>query len=169
MMGIIQSTPDMLRLLAGETVLWMPIKPQPYHNEFGALAWKTSGAFANCGRTAEEMIAHHAPIQPGDMVFVRETWCIADHEGEGANVGLAIAYRADDHGVELGEAHWFTVGIDAARPYVRKGSDPREYFEFADSWRSPITMPCWASRISRTVAAVGVEQRNGLWGWRIET
>jgi hypothetical protein len=32
-------------------------------------------------------------------------------------------------------------------------------------WKSPVTMPAWASRLTIEITAVSVEQREGVWRW----
>ena len=50
-----------------------------------------------------------------------------------------------------------------------KISDPRQVIEFGyDSWRSPITMPAWASRSKARIVSVRPEQEAGVWTWVIE-
>jgi len=49
-----------------------------------------------------------------------------------------------------------------------KISDPRQVIEFGyDSWRSPITMPAWASRSKARIMSVTPEQEAGAWTWVI--
>ena len=38
----------------------------------------------------------------------------------------------------------------------------------ADKWRSPVTMPAWASRYTLTVKSVNIERINDIWMWVIE-
>jgi hypothetical protein len=106
------------------------VKPQPFFNYAGFLAWKTSGCLQNMGRTAEEMLAKHCPYgQPGDRLWVRET--ISTPMG-------AIVYRADLNGNEL-------IEIGGGRKY---------------HWTPSIHMPRWASRVNLEISDVRVEPLN---------
>ena len=73
--------------------------------------------------------------QPGDRLWVRETWARDDEDG-------ALFYRAD---VGLGgnADDWERNRIDGAPRY---------------RWRSPIHMPRWASRITLEITGVRVER-----------
>lgn len=73
--------------------------------------------------------AIRCPFAPGDRIVGKETWTPA---WAGPMKGTGIVYRADHHPSEL------------LPPGVR--------------WRSPATMPAWASRIALEVVSVRVER-----------
>ncbi|MRR49332.1 MAG: hypothetical protein EG825_00195 [Rhodocyclaceae bacterium] len=82
--------------------------------------------------------------QPGDRLWVRETW----------------APQADCEG----SAHRWTAGLEGSgagpRPithYRADGGDP-----WVSRWRPSIHMPRWASRILLEIAAVRVERLNDI-------
>ncbi len=95
---------------------------------------------------------HYPPYgEPGDRLWVRETWGIMDTEGD--TVMIARAERmppgktlADtDGGLEL-----FQVESDTAR-WAEKRID-------TERWRPSIFMPRWASRITLEITGVRVER-----------
>lgn len=76
--------------------------------------------------------------QPGDRLYVRETWR-PDIDAETQAVG--IAYRADNH--------WEDFAGDRRVVNLMAGTD---------NWRPSIHMPRWASRITLEVTGVRVER-----------
>ncbi len=74
--------------------------------------------------------------QPGDTLWVRETWAIGDRDND-------VLYAADPS--------WNVNGV-AVPPPVNKGT------VHAGNWRPSIYMPRWASRITLEVTAVRVER-----------
>jgi hypothetical protein len=113
------------------------VKPQPFYNEAGFLAWITSGTMQNQGRSAEEMVAHHCPYGvPGDRLWVRETWRELGsgqlHDGSIPKYHVPCVYAAD--------------------------FDDNGDRQFNGPWRSPIYMPRWASRINLLLTDVRVER-----------
>lgn len=80
--------------------------------------------------------------QPGDRIWVRETWCEASPEHrDHRNVRQAF-YKADgEHTVESEEIR---------QRFIQAGHDYR--------WRPSIHMPRWASRIDLEITAVRVER-----------
>lgn len=102
-------------------------------------------------------------IQPGDRLWVRETWQTGAHYGE-----PRIAYRADSDCVMIDAwdgpdegagpsfnydrcpgAHWSTWLTDLIGG--REGS-----------WRSPLHMPRWAARLVLTVTDVRLERLHDI-------
>jgi hypothetical protein len=88
--------------------------------------------------------------QPGDRLWVRETWCgeIDGHTSqliynEDGNTYKCL-YRADGHHVVLDDGDGFT----------KTNKDGSE----ASPWKPSIHMPRWASRITLEITAVRVER-----------
>lgn len=89
---------------------------------------------------------------PGDRLWVRETWNIADPEA-------ADEVMPDDI---YGPRAPFT-GVVAARPIlwraIYKANSPPVHPVLGKAlWRSPLHMPRWASRLTLEVVAVRVER-----------
>jgi len=141
--GVAQSAPAVRGLLDGGTVLWVPVRCKSanindyeghWHCDFGK--W-----YYDSVHGCSDLIK--PPVQPGDVVWVKETWCEIPWEDGMGKRSTRVLYRATEP--ELFDR---TVG---------------------DKWRSPVTMPHWAARIERTVVTIGVDQRDGVWQWRIKT
>jgi hypothetical protein len=138
--GILFSAPMVRALLAGTKTQKRRIVKLPRGGEVDGFA---PDDFAVCWSrqhqpTGDEMLRSPYGV-PGDRLWVRETWthdadsleaARADHE-DAMGPGAAIYYRA-------------TMSADEA------GTFPR--------WRSPISMPRWASRITLEVTDVRVER-----------
>jgi len=73
--------------------------------------------------------------EPGDRLWVRETWAVGDRDND-------VLYASDQS--------WCVNGV-AVPPPVNKGT------VHAGNWRPSIHMPRWASRITLEVVAVRVE------------
>ena len=113
------------------TQVRVPVVPQPPLSEWGvSQPWETS-AFQVGPRfgNSDECREYRSPFgQPGDTLWVRETWDLFDtFERDEINDPGIVIYKAD-------------------------GASP------TGTWRSPVTMPRWASRISLAVTAVRVER-----------
>lgn len=121
---------------------------------------------------AKEQILSRCPYgQPGDRLWVRETWRIgAWDESRGA---VAIDYKADGHcrrdWIEIGygndgaefERYWIQSTDDAGKAGFRLDENGEYKWEPGQSpcrWRQSIHMPRWASRILLEVTGVRVER-----------
>jgi hypothetical protein len=133
--AIVMSTESVLAILAGrKTQTRRVIKPQPDEN----------GCFDLVSNTGEVTKAHYsqllnlAPYQPGNILYVKETFCAFVHEHILNND--AYAYKADS-----------TPDSERARnDYVKCGYPYR--------WHSPMFMPRAAARIFLRVVSVRIER-----------
>ena len=76
-----------------KTMTRRPVKPQPYHNPSGYF-WKTKELFTLAG-LRETLLANCPHGQPGDRLWVKETWTQDINIAEGATGTLY--YRANDN------------------------------------------------------------------------
>lgn len=100
----------------------------------------------------------------GDRLWVRETWAPVNSCGESA-----LAYKADNEIICLSENEEFLDEYGTLNY-----TDPRlAKYAFADwaddlvngvegAWKSPITMPRWASRILLEITDIRVERLNDI-------
>lgn len=108
------------------------------------------------------------PFDVGDRLWVRETWKPGAWRDDGR---VAIDYRASPEltntpWVNLpADCDWDDVWLNWTEELRRAGSKPDEYgvhhWEPGKSpmrWRSPATMPIWASRLTLTVNSVRVQR-----------
>lgn len=134
-------------ILAGrKTVTRRLVKPQPAfrHGETGTPEPMDDGSW-------EFKIDQYSciydfnikpPCYPGDVLYVRETWC------DPSDTGWPIVYKADL------PMHW--------------NADETEHGEAVDlrvqdfKWRPSIHMPAWAARIFLRVKQVRVERLNAM-------
>ena len=105
------------------------------------------------------------PWKPGDRLWVRESWMPGyDHQsvdqGDDKSV-CEVIYRgaSKDHNVSEFRPAPDDVAEEWSRTYSEDGDDdPR--------WRSPVSMPRWASRIDLEVVESQPEKdAAGVWGW----
>ncbi len=77
--GMMMSAPMVRAFLEGrKTVTRRPIKPQPTHFHYGQGISK--GLVFPCSKAGEQT---RPPVQPGDLIYVRETWREQIHRGSG--------------------------------------------------------------------------------------
>lgn len=104
-----------------KSVTRRPIRPQPE----GALKWNdpNGGWFDLPGDF------YRAPYRPGEVVYVRETWCPQMNIFGQANMERTPFYRADDESLPVGH-----------------------------KWKSPRFMPAWAARLHLEIISVRPER-----------
>ena len=120
------------------------MKPQPYPDPMGIheLHWDPPrGAWACSAAFLRERTPSYCPYgQPGDRLWVRETWFPNHWDWRNApHEEVDLHYRAD---------HWGSRGA-----YFEDGT-PR--------WRPSIFMPRWASRITLEITEIRVERVQGI-------
>lgn len=144
------------------TELWRAMKPQPVM-ERGIWRWRPrKGVDIN----VEHINGAMCPLgQPGDLLRLRETWrCTGGGDEKG------IVYRADEKGPSQFQAAYRRLGLDelGRRWLDRTFWDQWEHLVYETDrctlWRSPATMPRWASRLTLEVVTVKVSQRDSC-GW----
>lgn len=158
---------EMVRaILAGKkTQTRRVIKPQPQAlNDRGWFEYRgksrgkcTWNAFVTKAVLGTAPIEEWCPYgQPGDRLWVRETWNTVDYEVD--YPGVCIRYKASEPtpGVlRQSEDYWISWDI-----VEKHGDNPDKYMDanFRSDWRPSIHMPRWASRITLEVTGVRVEQ-----------
>lgn len=164
---------DMVRaILDGrKTQTRRPIKNQPLVRDgfwhMDGAGWGNKFEYIQSGNGVRQSLslANHCPFgQPGDRLWVRETWADVNLEGI-----PTVAYRADDDVYSLMDDKSF-LDEDGAFNY----DDPRvSKYDFAawysdlisgteGNWRPSIHMPRWASRITLEITGVRVERLNAI-------
>ena len=144
------------------------IKPQPNGKSTDAdpHAWRWKWKHdIEWGKDAhgKDLLLEHCPYgQPGDRLWVRETWATVNTEE-----GPAIMYRADG-GVRTWHNFCKEFGPnEGAGPSMNYEKYPGDYTmwwtdlargEPGHSWKPSIFMPHWASRITLEVESVRVER-----------
>jgi hypothetical protein len=96
------------------------------------------------------------PYSPGEVCWVRETWRhIANSSHPGMPVEAVIQYS--DMAIKY-RGSWPDFANAPKEAWWNTGKQP---------WRSPVTMPQWASRSHVRILSCVPEQR-GEWGWKVE-
>jgi hypothetical protein len=149
-------------LLAGtKTQTRRPVKPQPIADA------KFSGGFylPPKNRTEGAQISVEAPYvhivcpygQPGDRLWVRESWQYADWTDDGypfigfhADAARLLRDRIPEEWAMRVEDAWITLSAPANFDIDQRAADRR--------WRPSIHMPRWASRITLEITNVRVER-----------
>ena len=131
--------------LTGECVIERPVKPQPLQTQVDMRMdwweWKPDEYGISCySREAlSNAMLDMSPLgQPGERRWCQETWCNPDYLEDGITCRDYTYYKATH-------------------------DDPKEW---RGCWRSPVTMPRWASRFTVEVLSTDVFIRDGVWCWR---
>ena len=179
---------EMVRaILAGrKTQTRRAIKPQPWVDNMGNACWKDRN-FGQSANHVPHIKALASPIpcsdtkrvlcpygQPGDLLWVRETWCLTRDTLDYETGGEASSYDWDKD--LYGDPRSYLnggpgVGDCAALHYPTDGEDntPSEMWPCIGlrgeilrkkeiRWRPSIHMPRWASRITLRITDVRVER-----------
>ena len=137
MKSLIFSTPMVKAILAGhKTMTRRVVKPQPVLTRFGRWHWMDARSLISSYTLAEEMqSAVSRPYKPGDVLWVRETWC--EYAQEHIVDGQRFAYKA-------------TANEDCHNEYIKHG--------YPYKWRPSIYMPREDARIFLKVTDVRAER-----------
>lgn len=128
-----------------KTVTRRLVKPQPTYSPCDGFTWKGVAYGTDLPPTikgAAYNFRYNAPYQPGDILWVQETWKIHDVLNE---ISMKFEYRADGNISEL--IDFIAERMAKFRKYAKK-----------NGWQSPYFMPKEAARIWLKVKDVRVER-----------
>ena len=146
--GIVLCAQDVKRVLNGEKITFRTVlSKQPasstvrmYCETAGEFDAKVDKWYAECLNSGQRWIDNVAYTCPfgviGDRLWVKETFCYIARSSEGPMPISSISYRADRD-----------INVKSA---------------FDGQWRSPATMPRWASRINLKIVGINVAKRFDL-------
>lgn len=149
MKPILFNTEMVRAILEGlKTVTRRVVKPQPpnAHDILDFDEENNSFDFL-CGMIADNCFIDFAytakaPYRPGDILYVRETWC------DPSGTGWPVLYKADM------PMHW---DADDTETWIAVDLKSTDY-----KWRPSIHMPCEAARIFLRVTDLRVERLQGI-------
>ena len=144
MKPIILSTEDVRGILEGrKTMARVPVK-RSIVDRFVIDTWgELLGSFTD--KFGDYPSIDDCPYQPGDVLYVRETWKPEDYQLIDGIWSCAIVYKA---GGLNGRVHW------------PEGSD--SIYDLCLVWHSPVAMPREAARLFLRVTDVRVERLNQI-------
>lgn len=128
------------------------IKPQPvlvqHEDEGGHIEWSCP-KWPNLQVDGVEDLAAYLKYQPGDLLYVRETWLL---NCSGSDESLRVQYRASDDDYRPDDERFIgrlvkihaTEYMGAAKEMWKKHY--RRVKGYDISWKPPIHMPKWACR-----------------------
>lgn len=128
------------------------------------------------GPIAELIAVGKRPFIVGEFCYVREAWRVGAWNEE--NCQIAIDYKdgpckkwlyVEDE--ELFERLWIESTDDAEKAGMKVDEEGKYRWEPGQSpcrWRSPVTMPEWASRRHVRIVSCEPIQQDGKWKWRVE-
>ncbi len=130
-----------------KTVTRRPIKPQPLTNYYELYLKDLQNGIAKLGwRNSDGVCFRKAPYQPGDVLYVRETWqrigAIDEEKAQIIEETEQYIYAADDDSYLYGDI--FVMPDGTLKDHI--------------PWRSSIHMPKEAARIFLRVTDVRVER-----------
>ncbi len=129
------------------------IKPQPFSTADGSWHIELNPRVGfNSQRTLRNMLPYHCPHgQPGDRLWVKETWAII------CNAALPLCSCETDE--ERKVNHYVEYRADTGNPYPGEWpEDEAKGNDEAPKWKSSMFMPRWASRITLEIVNVRVER-----------
>lgn len=148
MKSIIFTAQDIQALNRGKTMFRVPVKPSKSQKEWMRLDEIQTKLFAKLTENGVQFYldeAHKspfgfikAPYKVGDRIFVKETW--ADTRGMGFDAPADL--RSHKAGLS-------SDSLSAAK-------------DFGVKWKSPVTMPQWASRYTLEITGVKVERAQDI-------
>ena len=131
------------------------LKPQPEMGENGYLVWKVAPGVA-IPLKIDWWLEENLPLVAGERHWVQESWQYADWTEEGEPY---VRYKADGEkkllfvpGEQAMSVEEVWIALSEAR-HDRGGKLAED-----TRWRSPVTMPRWASRWDLVVESVRVER-----------
>ena len=99
--------------------------------------------------------------QPGDRLWVQETWSTIhtpkDYDSMKYDGWIEECEPIESNFFNYNDYH---IVYKLDHDEIGYPDDEREW-----SWRSPVTMPRWASRLTLEVTSVDVKQIDGVWCW----
>jgi hypothetical protein len=162
---IIFSAPMIKALLDGrKTQTRRIIKPQPEVNDQGNLCgdWLSKPLGGLLVPKLQDIVIHCPFGEIGDVLWVRETWQIADWTEEGDPF---VRYKSTGDVINRGQ-HVSEGDLERVEEMWAELSGRDNYLidnKAADrKWRSPIFMPKWASRITLEITNIRVERLNDI-------
>ena len=128
-----------------QTRQWL--HPQPKQAVDGC--WYLNRHYANESHLRRERAVDFCLYQPGDRLWVKETWGDADifYQSHQNDCPFVVAYKADYSAIR------YTNPPQSPPKY-----DMDQWNWDSITWRSPLFMPQWASRITLVVTEVRVQQ-----------
>lgn len=156
--SIVFNSEEVQAILAnGKIQIQRVVKPQPVLRDGDDPCWSWRYGEKNPPQLSRwfdvesfgDTLSRYCPYgQPGDRLWVRETWATAIQYDNLAPSELPT-------GASL---WWKAFASDIPMSIRNLGSRPGK-------WRPSVHMPHWASRITVEVVSVAVKQENGVWVW----
>lgn len=136
-----------------------PLKVQPIHHtspkcnpkynmEWGRFVWAY-------GESVPDSMLQFAPSQVGDILYVRETWCVNSTCATGCKQSGPFS-KYWEHTADGGKR--LLCGGAGKYEFTYKTEGSMKYAESACHWRPNIHMPKWAAREFVQVTAAGCER-----------
>ena len=131
------------------------LKPQPEMGENGYLVWKVAPGVA-IPLKIDWWLEENLPLVAGERHWVQESWQYADWTEEGEPY---VRYKADGEKKLLFVPIEQAMAVEDAWIALSEARHNRGGKLAEDTrWRSPVTMPEWASRWDLVVESVRVER-----------